>query len=250
MHPFLLQIYDLFFFFCFTHAPIHKHTHTCARTHRDHRQSLLGPFWIVHVCMLKAFKFAHLEVRLDNYQVDSPSLGRNWLPVIFSLAGSSWDFSYLHWDVNWWCHCSYLAYTTILLRFHGCNYLTYKEDTVSYQISWSSDSYTLSPPHDISGTFSVGLNRYINREWVHHSLLLFTFWSVVYFYNGLCLLPPQSHIYIYNICQESVSCMFSRFHGPVNHRCGDYPDLVSSHEFSPIEQVLTLSRQLLVTPKL
>lgn len=56
-------------------------------------------------------------------------------------VGVSFNFLKPCWQANWCCHC-----TLPLLGFHRHYSLSYGEDTLSWKISFYTESYTLSLP--------------------------------------------------------------------------------------------------------
>lgn len=126
---------------------------------------MLIPFNVAHV---HAFR-ANLLV-LDN-QVGSSCLENTDIPSLLSLIACSssawggilWDFPYLHWCVNWCCHCivqvvCFLSFCFFLgggivvflklyfWSFTGTVSASSIEDTITQQTPWPSHSYSLFVP--------------------------------------------------------------------------------------------------------
>lgn len=96
--------------------------------------NLQSPFSIVHMYMCPGLTPCYL---ITYWRFVS---GEDWFFLsqqsviacsLHLVVGPCGIFPHPHWHVSWCCHCAGLTWATILLRFHGCLFLSYVEDIAS-----------------------------------------------------------------------------------------------------------------------
>lgn len=132
-------------------------------------------------------------------------LGEHWFYIsqhsliicsLLSRGDGLWGLPSSHWHAKWWCRCSALVCTTILLRLSGCRFTrSFGRVSVSVCCSTRLLKSFCSLILAVSWALFVELCcRFISWVWTSHRHLSSAFWLVVDFCNGLYVLQREDSL--------------------------------------------------------